>query len=233
MSRTVVRAVGASKLRESQKLQLIIGGGSTPGNSDGIERDRIEGIINELGMNEITTLPGRLCQTVLPTYYAAADVCVVPSHYEPFGLVAIEAMASGTPVVASDVGGLQFTVVPEETGLLAPPQNVPAFTDAIDRILMSQQWRDELGKAARERVINKFSWDGVASALSELYTQSQRTLHSIIRTACSNIFGADVRTNLRKNCGATCGGIYQKTSFTELIIKRRLSSHPSKDTAGE
>ncbi|BAY28267.1 group 1 glycosyl transferase [Nostoc carneum NIES-2107] len=168
---TVVRAVGASKLRGSENLQLIIGGGSTPGNSDGIERDRIEGIINELGMNDMTTLPGRLCQTVLPTYYAAADVCVVPSHYEPFGLVAIEAMASGTPVIASDVGGLQFTVVSEKTGILAPPRDVRAFTDAIDRILMNPEWREQLGKAARERVINKFSWDGVASQLSELYTQ--------------------------------------------------------------
>ncbi|MBD2335617.1 glycosyltransferase family 1 protein [Calothrix sp. FACHB-156] len=168
---TVVRAVGASKLRSSENLQLIIGGGSTPGNSDGIERDRIEGIINELGMNDMTTLPGRLCQTVLPTYYAAADVCVVPSHYEPFGLVAIEAMASGTPVIASDVGGLQFTVVSEKTGILAPPRDVPAFTDAIDRILMNPEWRNQLGKAARERVISKFSWDGVASQLSELYTQ--------------------------------------------------------------
>lgn len=168
---TVVRAVGASKLCGSENLQLIIGGGSTPGNSDGIERDRIEGIIDELGMNEMTTLPGRLCQTVLPTYYAAADVCVVPSHYEPFGLVAIEAMASGTPVIASDVGGLQFTVVSEKTGILAPPRDVPAFTDAIDRILMNPEWREQLGKAARERVISKFSWDGVASQLSELYTQ--------------------------------------------------------------
>lgn len=181
---TVVRAVGASQLRESQKLHLIIGGGSTPGNSDGIERDRIEGIINELGMSDITNLPGRLCQTVLPTYYAAADVCVVPSHYEPFGLVAIEAMASGTPVVASDVGGLQFTVVPEVTGLLAPPQDVPAFTKAIDRILMDQQWRNELGQAARERVINKFSWDGVAAQLSELYTQllEQPVTKSLVQT---------------------------------------------------
>ncbi|BAY26403.1 group 1 glycosyl transferase [Calothrix sp. NIES-2100] len=181
---TVVRAVGGSKLRDSQKLQLIIGGGSTPGNSDGIERDRIEGIINELGMNDITTLPGRLCQTILPTYYAAADVCVVPSHYEPFGLVAIEAMASGTPVVASDVGGLQFTVVPEETGLLAPPQDVEAFREAIDRILINPQWRDELGKGARERVIRKFSWDGVASDLSELYTQllEQPVAKSLVET---------------------------------------------------
>ncbi|MEH2315879.1 MAG: glycosyltransferase family 1 protein [Nostoc sp.] len=168
---TLVRAVNESGLRESNNFQLIIGGGSTPGNSDGIERDRIEQIVNELGMSDFTIFAGRLSQDILPTYYASADVCVVPSHYEPFGLVAIEAMASGTPVVVSDVGGLQFTVVHEETGLLAAPQDVDAFASAIDRILLNPEWRDELGKAGRKRVESKFSWDGVATQLSELYTQ--------------------------------------------------------------
>ncbi|MBD2467825.1 glycosyltransferase family 1 protein [Nostoc sp. FACHB-145] len=168
---TLVRAVNESQLRNSNKLKLIIGGGSTPGNSDGIERDRIEGIIKELGMSEFTVFPGLLNQESLPTYYAAADVCVVPSHYEPFGLVAIEAMASSTPVVASDVGGLQFTVVHEETGLLAPAQDVPAFANAIDRILLNPEWQNKLGEAARKRVESKFSWDGVAKQLSKLYTQ--------------------------------------------------------------
>jgi glycosyltransferase involved in cell wall biosynthesis len=168
---TLVRAMRESKFYESKQLQLIIGGGSTPGNSDGRERDRIEAIVNELGMSECTTFPGCLSRDILPAYYAAADVCVVPSHYEPFGLVAIEAMASGTPVVASDVGGLQFTVVNEETGLLVPPQNVPAFNHAIDRILSNPAWQQELGKAAKKRVINQFSWDGVAIQLDKLYTQ--------------------------------------------------------------
>ncbi|WGV27981.1 glycosyltransferase family 4 protein [Halotia branconii] len=168
---TLVRAINESQLRTSKNLQLIIGGGSTPGNSDGIERDRIESIVNKLGMNDCTIFTGRLSQEILPIYYAAADVCVVPSHYEPFGLVAIEAMASNTPVVASDVGGLRFTVVPEETGLLAPPQDVTAFTSAIDRILLNPEWRDKLGKAGRKRVETNFSWDGVANQLSELYTQ--------------------------------------------------------------
>ncbi|MEH2414358.1 glycosyltransferase family 4 protein [Nostoc sp.] len=168
---TLVRAVNESALGDSNNLQLIIGGGSTPGNSDGIERDRIEQIVNELGMSDFTIFAGRLSQDILPTYYAAADVCVVPSHYEPFGLVAIEAMASGTPVVASDVGGLQFTVVHEETGLLVPAQDVDAFASAIDRILLNPQWRDELAKAGRKRVESKFSWHGVAIQLSELYTQ--------------------------------------------------------------
>jgi len=168
---TLVRAVGRSQLYGNDKLKLIIGGGSRPGQSDGIERDRIEAIVEELGMKDMTIFPGRLGDTNLPTHYAAADVTVVPSHYEPFGLVAIEAMACGTPVVASDVGGLQFTVVPEETGLLAPPKDDVAFAAAIDRILMNPEWRDQLGQKARKRVEEKFSWDGVASQLSNLYRQ--------------------------------------------------------------
>lgn len=171
---TLVRAVKESKLHSANNIQLIIGGGSRPGESDGIERERIEKIVAELGMSN-TTFPGRLSQEILPYYYAAADVSVVPSHYEPFGLVAIEAMASGTPVVASDVGGLQFTVVPEETGLLAPPQDVAGFAAAIDRIISDPEWRDKLGQAGRKRVEAKFSWDGVAHQLSDLYTQ---LLHS-------------------------------------------------------
>jgi glycosyltransferase involved in cell wall biosynthesis len=168
---TLVRAVGQSQLRGNGNLKLIIGGGSRPGQSDGRERERIESIVDELGMRDFTIFPGRLGDDVLPVYYAAADVCVVPSHYEPFGLVAIEAMASGTPVVASDVGGLQFTVKSEETGLLAPPKDNVAFANAIDRILLNPAWQEKLGQAARKRVETKFSWDGVASQLSELYTQ--------------------------------------------------------------
>lgn len=168
---TLVRAVGHSQLRGNTDLKLIIGGGSRPGESDGIERDRIESIVAKLGMSDFTIFPGRLGDDILPVYYAAADVCVVPSHYEPFGLVAIEAMASGTPVVASDVGGLQFTVVPEQTGLLAPPKDDLAFAVAIDRILSDPIYRNKLAQAARKRVETKFSWEGVASQLSELYTE--------------------------------------------------------------
>jgi glycosyltransferase involved in cell wall biosynthesis len=168
---TLVRAVAQSKLRGNANLKLIIGGGSRPGQSDGKERERIEGIVNELGMQEFTIFPGRLGDDDLPIYYAAADVCVVPSHYEPFGLVAIEAMASSTPIVASDVGGLQYTVVPEETGLLAPPKDDVAFATAIDRILSNAEWRNQLSYAARKRVEDMFSWDGVATQLSKLYTQ--------------------------------------------------------------
>ncbi|MUG94385.1 glycosyltransferase [Scytonema sp. UIC 10036] len=167
---TLVRAFAKSSLHSVANLQLIIGGGSRPGYSDGIERDRIASIVSELGLENCTAFPGRLDESVLPSYYAAADVCVVPSHYEPFGLVAIEAMASRTPVVASDVGGLQFTVVPEVTGLLAPPKDEDAFALAIDRILTNPEWRDRLGEAGRQRVEIAFSWQSVASRLTHLYT---------------------------------------------------------------
>jgi D-inositol-3-phosphate glycosyltransferase len=167
---TLVRAFAKSSLHGTGKLQLIIGGGSRPGCIDGMERDRIASIVSELGIENCTAFPGRLDETIIPLYYAAADVCVVPSHYEPFGLVAIEAMASRTPVVASDVGGLQFTVVPEVTGLLAPPKDDDAFAAAIDRILENPEWRDRLGEGGRQRVEIAFSWQSVASRLTHLYT---------------------------------------------------------------
>lgn len=166
---TLVRAVGLSQFRHDERLQLIVGGGSRPDRNDGRERDRIGKLVTELGLDDVTIFPGRISDEDLPAYYAAADVCVVPSHYEPFGLVAIEAMASSTPVVASKVGGLQYSVVSEETGLLVPAKNDEAFANAIDRILADPDWRDRLGQAARARSVKRFSWDGVASQMSDLY----------------------------------------------------------------
>ena len=167
---TLVRAVSLSAVPKAD-LKLIIGGRWRPGESDGKERDRIGSIVEELGLSDITSFPGGLSLDILPAYYAAADVCVVPSHYEPKGLVALEAMASGTPVIASDVGGFKYTVVPQETGLLAPPKNEAVFADAIDRLLGDSLWRQQLGHRARQRVETYFSWDRIASQLSQLYTQ--------------------------------------------------------------
>jgi glycosyltransferase involved in cell wall biosynthesis len=168
---TLVRAVAQSNLRGNSDLRLIIAGGYRPGESDGIECDRIKGIVKELGIEALTTFPGRLTESDLPIYYAAANVCVVPSHYEPFGLVAIEAMACRTPVIASQVGGLQFSVVPEVTGLLVPPQDEAAFAQAIDRVLSNPTWAEELGQTGRQRAEIALSWDSVASRLGNLYNQ--------------------------------------------------------------
>ncbi|MBO9997683.1 MAG: glycosyltransferase family 1 protein [Cyanobacteria bacterium SID2] len=168
---TLVRAIGHSQLRGKADLQLIVGGGSRSGHKDGDERDRLIALVRDLGMEEFVHFPGRIADGQMAEYYAAADVCVLPSHYEPFGLVAIEAMACGTPIVASAVGGLQYTIAHEETGLLVPPKDDIAFAEAIDRILCNPEFREELGLAARQRVLEQFSWDSVAERLSRVYTQ--------------------------------------------------------------
>lgn len=79
---TSVRAVSMSALPKAD-LKLIIGGGWRPGECDGKERDPIGSIVEKLGLSDITSFPGGLSRDILPAYYAAADVCVVPSHYEP------------------------------------------------------------------------------------------------------------------------------------------------------
>lgn len=167
---TLVRAIAHSQFRE-EGLHLIIGGGSRPGAKDGQERDRIEGIVQDLDLVSITKFPGRISNEDLPLYYAAADVSVVPSHYEPFGLVTIESMASHTPVVASDVGGLQFTILPNETGLLVPAKDDIGFSQAIDQMLADPRLKEQWGLTARQRVETMFSWQGVAQQLSQLYQQ--------------------------------------------------------------
>jgi D-inositol-3-phosphate glycosyltransferase len=150
-------------------LRLVIVGDYDPNDEDGLERQRIEQMVREAGLSDQTRLVGRVGHNLLPLYYTAADVCAIPSHYEPFGMVAIEAMACGTPVVASDVGGLRFTVVPEETGLLVPAKNAEAFAQAIERVLTDEVWARRLKKQASARVQENFSWSGVAVHLSDLY----------------------------------------------------------------
>jgi D-inositol-3-phosphate glycosyltransferase len=158
---TLVRAVAKLRSEDSQApLRLVLVGGSEPGQSDG------------LGIDDCTFFAGRVGHDQLPLFYTAADVCVIPSHYEPFGLVAIEAMACGTPVVASDVGGLKFTVIPEETGLLVPPQDENGFAAAIDRLLSDSVWTQKVRRKAAIRVQENFSWEGVAIQLSDLYRRS-------------------------------------------------------------
>ena len=166
---TLVRAVNMSRFRDDPTLKLVIGGGWTEGGSDGKERARIGQIVKECDLEAITIFPGQLGPSNLHLYYAAADCCVVPSHYEPFGLVPIEAMASSTPVVGSNVGGLKYTIVSGTTGFLCPPKNNEAFAEAIDKVLGSTELRDRLAKQGLERVRGLFKWESVCIKLGKLY----------------------------------------------------------------
>ncbi|WP_448515035.1 glycosyltransferase family 4 protein [Parathermosynechococcus lividus] len=158
-------------LAQVPRGQLLIVGGSDPQRSDGAERCRIERLVQAYGLGDRVTFVGQVAHEDLGAYYSAADVCVVPSYYEPFGLVAIEAMACGTPVIASAVGGLQFTVVPEETGLLVPPEDATALAAAIQRLIDAPQWAQTLGANGRERVAAQFDWQAIALQMGALYRQ--------------------------------------------------------------
>lgn len=151
------------------KLRLVIVGGCQEGQADALEKERIEALVEELGIAEHTTFAGQVGHDRLPLYYTAANVCVIPSHYEPFGLVAIEAMACGTPVIASDVGGLKYTVVHNETGLLVMPQDVQSFASAMEVVLTKAHWATDARDQASSWVQENFSWTGVAAQLSDLY----------------------------------------------------------------
>jgi D-inositol-3-phosphate glycosyltransferase len=115
----------------------------------------------------------------LPWYYNAADVCVVPSFYESFGLVAVEAMASGTPVVASRVGGLATTIRDGVTGYLIPWRCPEPFAERIDLLLANEGLRRSLGDAARHSV-EHLSWDNITLRVLQMY---QGLTEQVVRRA--------------------------------------------------
>ncbi|MBD2465493.1 glycosyltransferase [Oscillatoria sp. FACHB-1407] len=152
-----------------QPFQLYLVGGSRSHGSDAQEQQRIRAIVKDLGLEAVTTFTGPIPQKHLPPYYAAADVCVVPSYYEPFGLVAIEAMAAKTPVIASDVGGLQYSIVHNETGVLVPPRNAAHLAAAIADVFVNPERWKILAEAGQQRVQSRFSVSAVAAQIHQIY----------------------------------------------------------------
>lgn len=166
---TLVRACSKLTVCGDVDLRLLIVGGSNPTRKDGKERRRIEKIVEDVGLSEKTVFPGLVEHRELSLYYSSADVCVVPSDYEPFGLVSLEAMACGTPVIASAVGGLKDTVISESNGLLVPPKDINAFSEAIGKVLRDSQFARYLGENGIRHVQEYFDWTRIASKLELLY----------------------------------------------------------------
>lgn len=123
---------------------------------------------NVLGIRDQLIFLGSRPQSELPEIYAAASVVAVSSRYESFGLVAVEAMACGTPVVATRVGGMRFTIEEGVSGMLVPPVSPPAMSTAIDRIISDRSLRSGLQVGARQAAI-RFSWHTVGAAMLRMY----------------------------------------------------------------
>jgi D-inositol-3-phosphate glycosyltransferase len=128
----------------------------------------VEAQARELGVADRCRFVGAQPQDRLPVFYSAADIVAVPSLYESFGLVAVEAMACGVPVVASRAGGLTFTVEDGRTGSLVPPGEAEPLAEAIARLLADPALRARLGANAHEAA-QRFSWDSIASSVAHLY----------------------------------------------------------------
>jgi D-inositol-3-phosphate glycosyltransferase len=149
---------------------LIVGGNRQPRVIDDASREltRLRALMHQLDLGNAVKFVGPKDQDRLPAYYAAADVCVVPSYAESFGMVAVEAMACGTPVVASDVGGLRSTVVDGETGFLVAEHDPRGFALRIHQILGSPELRERLGEAAAVAA-SRYRWPHVAHQLESAY----------------------------------------------------------------
>lgn len=159
---TLVQALSELGQQWAESTLYIIGGGSTKPSKrlDSDELSRLHQIIKELGLKNRVHFLGAKPQTQMAAYYAAADVCVVPSYYEPFGIVPIEAMACGTPVIASRIGGMQFTVEDGITGYLALPRCPIDLAGKIEIVL--ERGKAAYAEAARHRILHHFAWPSIA-----------------------------------------------------------------------
>ncbi|HEX7593211.1 MAG TPA: glycosyltransferase, partial [Anaerolineae bacterium] len=150
------------------KLCVCLIGGDIDEDEPDEEIARLQALKDELGIGDIVTFLGRRSQEALPYYYASADVVVMPSLYESFGMVALEAMACGAPVVASDVGGLSYIVRDGETGYLVPERDPRALADCLNRLLRDPALRARLGKRGIE-VAREYAWTRIADQIETLY----------------------------------------------------------------
>src|SRR3954471_1094805 len=164
----------AAELQEDVgRLRVLVVGGT--GDSTGRqpseearELARLRAEVDELGLNAVVQFVGGVEQTQLAEYYRAADVTVMPSTYESFGLVAVESLACGTPVVASRVGGLATIVRDGENGALVPWRDPQLFADRIRPILTDPSYAAKLQRGALETAAT-YSWDGVAERTVAVY----------------------------------------------------------------
>ncbi len=149
---------------------LIVGGGAEPGvlHADPEVR-RLMGLAEGLGVADKVTLQGQVPRGDMPGIFRSADAVVCTPWYEPFGIVPLEAMACGVPVVAAAVGGLQDSVLDHGTGLHVPPRDPEAIAAALAILLGNPDLRAAMGAAGQARARTRYSWDRVAAETEKAY----------------------------------------------------------------
>jgi D-inositol-3-phosphate glycosyltransferase len=155
---------------EQKKLDLAIIGGEPEVSPEvmTVEMARLKELREKYGVKDMVTFLGKRAQDTLPYYYSAAETVVVPSHYESFGMVALEAMACGTPVVASQVGGLAFLVKDGITGYTVPVGDPEALCCRLKSLMSDPDLRTQMGQQAAE-FARGYAWEKIAAQIVGLY----------------------------------------------------------------
>lgn len=179
---TLLRSVAACKELTSRSLRLLIVGGTKDDESG--ELARFRKLTGALGITSLVEFVGAVPPSRLPLYYSAADICAVPSAYESFGMVATEAMACQTPVVAFRVGGLAHTVKDGQTGFLAAPGVATDFTAKLLTALESDSL-EAMGRQARLSV-QRFTWDSIVDRTLDVYNRVREVSHASRHACCGN-----------------------------------------------
>ena len=148
---------------------VIIGGNPEyEGNGNEGELSRLMKMCEEIGIGDLVLFLGNRSQDTLPYYYSAAECVVMPSHYESFGMVALEAMACGTPVIASQVGGLAYLVQDGETGYSIPNGNPEILSQKLLEIIRNSKLRKRLGDGAAAYAKN-YDWNRISTCIVNSY----------------------------------------------------------------
>lgn len=166
----VIKAVGHIKKKDDNVRLVIVGGETdTPETMISPELNRLQQIAAEAGILSSILFTGRKRRDVLKYYYTAADVFISTPWYEPFGITPLEAMACGTVVIGSNVGGLKFTIQHGKTGFLVPSHDPMALAEKIEQLLSDEKLLKLMRSNALKMVNKNFTWNVVAMSCHRLY----------------------------------------------------------------
>jgi mannosylfructose-phosphate synthase len=158
--------------KEIDDITLVIGGGSP--NPKPREKEVFAGmhrIIEEKKLHDHVHFTGYIPDDMVVPYYQKAEMFVLPSLFEPFGMTSQEAMACGQPVVASKFGGIRNTIIDGKDGLLVNPQDPREFADAMIKLLRDKDYKEKLSKAAYRKIQEEYSWEAIASRFLSFFTK--------------------------------------------------------------
>lgn len=177
---TVVRALGLLHSVYQVKARLLVVGGNseTPDPVSTPEIGRLMTLADSLGVSDWITFTGQRPRAQLRTFYSAANVFVTTPWYEPFGITPVEAMACGTPVVGTAVGGIKATVVDGQTGYLIPPHDAEALAQRLAWLEQHPLMAERMGWSGMRRANQHYTWRTVAEQIAETYDRVVR--HGVV-----------------------------------------------------